>query len=102
MAISSGLGATGSGVIQLVIGSTLFSFCLLFTGNNPDIAWRLALVFPALLSFFTATFFYFSSEDCPLGNHNEVKNAGLMIERSAMDSFRSGALNLNSWILFLQ
>lgn len=102
MAISSGLGATGSGVIQLVIGSVLFSFCLLFTGNNPDIAWRLALVFPALLSFFTAAFFYFFSEDCPLGNHKEVKNAGLMMERSAMDSFRSGALNLNSWILFLQ
>lgn len=102
MAISSGLGASGSGVIQLVIGSILFSFCLLLTGNNTDLSWRLALVVPALLSLFTATFFYFCSEDCPLGNHTEVKNAGLMMERSAMDSFRSGALNLNSWILFLQ
>jgi MFS transporter, NNP family, nitrate/nitrite transporter len=102
MAVSSGLGATGSGLVQLFVGSILFSFCLFLTGNNADLAWRLALIFPALMAFITAFFFFLYSEDCPLGNHSVVKKAGLMMERSAMDSFRSGALNLNSWILFLQ
>lgn len=102
MAISSGVGATGSGVVQFIVGSVVFSFFLQFTGNNADLAWRLALIFPALLSLSTAVFFFFYSEDCPLGNHREVKRAGLMMERSALDSFRSSALNLNSWILFLQ
>ena len=30
------------------------------------------------------------------------KKAGLMMERSAVDSFRSGIYNFNSWLLFLQ
>ena len=102
MALTSGLGATGAGVVQIVVGSILFSLMLYLTGNNADLAWRLALIVPALLALATAAFFFWYSEDCPLGNYTEVKNAGLMMERSAMDSFRSGALNLNSWILFLQ
>jgi len=32
----------------------------------------------------------------------DVKKAGLMMQRSAVDSFRSGAFNINSWLLFLQ
>jgi hypothetical protein len=47
--------------------------------------------------------FYECSDDCPFGNYNQVKRAGLMVEGSAVDSFRSGAMNMNmnSWILFL-
>ena len=101
-AISSGLGASGSAVSQLMVGSILFPLFFYITGGDDDLSWRYSLIFPALLSFVTAVFFFFFSEDSPLGNFEEVKRAGLMIERSAMDSFRSGALNLNSWLLFLQ
>jgi hypothetical protein len=51
---------------------------------------------------YCADFFYKYSDDCPLGNYNQVKRAGLMVERSAVDSFQSGAMNMNSWVLFLQ
>ena len=50
---------------------------------------------------YCADFFYKYSDDCPLGNCNQVKRAGLMVERCAVDSFRSDAMNMNSWILFL-
>lgn len=57
---------------------------------------------PAILSLSTAWFFSKWSDDCPLGDIRDCKKAGLIVERSAVDSFRSGALNINSWLLFLQ
>jgi hypothetical protein len=50
----------------------------------------------------TAYFFYAYSDDSPLGSYTEVKQAGLLQQRSAVDSFRSGIFNLNAWILFVQ
>jgi len=103
MAITGGLGAVGSGCVQLVTGSLLFPFVRAYlTDGDSDLAWRLTLLVPALLALVVAWFFYSYSDDCPLGNYGDVKKAGLMIERSAMDSFRQGAFNLNSWILFAQ
>jgi NNP family nitrate/nitrite transporter-like MFS transporter len=101
MALSSGLAAMGSCLVQPILGSLVFPLCVALVVDH-DMAWRLALVVPALLAIATASFFFRYSEDCPLGSYHEIKSAGLMTERSAMDSFRSGALNLNSWILCLQ
>jgi len=102
MAISGGWGASGAGFVQLIVGSILFPMSVVLTGGNTDLAWRIALIFPALMALYSAFFFYNYSDDCPLGSYRQVKKAGLMMERSAVDSFRSGAMNLNSWILFLQ
>jgi NNP family nitrate/nitrite transporter-like MFS transporter len=55
-----------------------------------------------VLALVVAYYFNHYSDDCPLGSFQEVKKAGLMMEQSAVDSFRSGVYNLNSWILFLQ
>ena len=66
------------------------------------VADQFDMIVPAILALYCAAFFYQYSDDCPLGNFNQVKRAGLMVERSAVDSFRSGAMNMNSWILFLQ
>lgn len=90
MAISSGLGSVGSATTQVALGSVIFP--LLATWVHKDLAWRLTMIFPAIFSMSVATFFAKYSDDCPLGNFNEVKKAGLMVERSAADSFRSGAL----------
>lgn len=137
MALSSGFGASGSGITQLITGSIIYPFMLYVFQNidigpevtvttadtanasspssstgttatasvpiiDDDIAWRVSLVIPALLALLVAYFFYCYSDDCPFGNYREVKRAGLMIERSAVDSFRSGAVNLNAWLLFIQ
>ena len=90
MAISSGLGSVGSATTQVALGSVIFP--LLATFMSKDLAWRLTMIFPAVFSMSVATFFAKFSDDCPLGNFSEVKKAGLMVERSAADSFRSGAL----------
>jgi NNP family nitrate/nitrite transporter-like MFS transporter len=101
MAIAGGLGATGSGFSNLVVG-LLFALCVVWTGGDADLAWRLALLFPAAFALVVAYLSYYYSDDCPLGNFVDVKKAGLMMQRSAVDSFRSGVYNLNAWLLFLQ
>lgn len=102
MAISGGLGASGAGVTQLVTGSLVYSLMYQLFDHNSDLAWRWTLLVPAILALFVAWYFYHYSDDCPLGNFEEVKKAGLMMERSAVDSFRAGVHNLNSWILCAQ
>ena len=101
MAVAGGLGASGAGFTQLAVGS-LFTLCLQWTGDDSDLAWRIALIFPAIFALVIAWWSFVASDDCPLGNFVDVKRAGLMMQRSAVDSFRSGAINFNSWLLFLQ
>jgi MFS transporter, NNP family, nitrate/nitrite transporter len=101
MAIVAGLGASGSAFSQLVVGF-LFDGCSHWTNGNDHLAWKLALVFPAAFALIVAYWAFSYSDDCPLGNFLDVKRAGLMLERSAVDSFRSGVINLNSWLLCIQ
>lgn len=101
MAVGAGWGAMGGGLAQVVMGTLVYPALERYFGNA-DTAWRVALIFPALVAMVVAYFFNRYSDDCPLGNYAQVQRAGLMQERSAMDSFRSGILNLNAWFLFLQ
>lgn len=88
---------------QIVVGSVIFPFFVYLSGDNDeDFAWRLSLIIPGVFAVAVAWLFLEFSDDCPLGNLLEAKRAGLMMERSAVDSFRSGALNVNSWLLALQ
>jgi NNP family nitrate/nitrite transporter-like MFS transporter len=101
MATAAGWGAMGGGLAQILMGSVLFPALQHATGDT-DLAWRLALVVPAALAMGTAYFFYAYADDSPLGSYTDVKMAGLLQNRSAVDSFRSGIFNLNAWILFVQ
>lgn len=101
MAIAGGLGASGAGFTQVAVG-LFYAICLEWTDGNENLSWRLALLFPAAFALLVAWWAYQFSDDCPLGNFWDVKKAGLMMERSAVDSFRSGVHNFNSWLLFLQ
>lgn len=96
------LSPTEAGVTQLVTGSLIYPALLHILRHDEDLAWRWSLVVPSILALAIAGWFYRYSDDSPLGNFEEVKKAGLMVERSAVDSFRSGVYNLNSWILFVQ
>lgn len=104
-ALVGGWGNLGGGVTQLVMGSALFPlFKEIFKGSeNPaEMAWRTVCVVPAVVAFSIGVFIYYKSDDSPKGNYNELKKNGAMAEVSAAASFRDGALNLNTWFLFIQ
>ena len=103
MAISGGWGASGAGFVQLVVGTIIYPtcVCVYITDGDTNLAWRISLIVPAILALYCADFFYKYNGNCPLGNYNQVKRVGLMVERCAVDLFQSGAMNMNSWVLFL-
>jgi NNP family nitrate/nitrite transporter-like MFS transporter len=104
-ALVAGWGNLGGGVTQLVMGAVLFPLFKWFYGNGPDAAeeaWRTVCIVPAVVAFATGVVAYFISDDAPKGNFSELKKNGLMPEVSAAASVRTGALNFNTWSLFLQ
>ena len=104
-ALCGGWGNLGGGVTQLVMGSVLFPmFKAIFSNSeNPaEKAWRTVCIIPAIVGFGTGLVIYFISDDAPKGNYSDLKKHGAMPEISAAASFRSGSLNVNTWLLFIQ
>lgn len=100
-ALVGGWGNLGGGVTQLVMGSALFPLFKAF-GMSANQAWRSVCVIPAVVAFTTGVVVMRISDDCPKGNYSDLKKKGMMPEISASSSFRQGALNLNTWFLFIQ
>jgi len=107
-ALVGGWGNLGGGVTQIVMGSALFPLFknVAFKNLEPDLAaeraWRVVSIIPAIVAFASGVLTYFISDDCPKGNYAEMKKNGTMAEVSAAASFRDGALNINTWLLFIQ
>lgn len=99
-ALVGGWGNLGGGVTQIVMGAALFP--LFKTGMSPEKAWRTVCIVPAVVGFILGIVIVRISDDAPKGNYAEMKKNGVMPEVSASASFRSGAMNFNTWILFLQ
>lgn len=99
-ALVGGWGNLGGGVTQLVMGSLLFP--LFKTGMSAESAWRTVSIVPAVVAFSTGIAVLYISDDSPKGNYKDLKKHGNMPEVSAAASFRSGAMNFNTWILFIQ
>jgi len=99
-ALVGGWGNLGGGVTQLVMGSVLFP--LFKQGMSPEMAWRTVSIVPACVGFLTGFTIMRISDDCPKGNYKEMKANGIMQEVSAAASFRDGAMNFNTWLLFIQ
>lgn len=98
-----GWGNVGGGMTQLVMGSALFPlFRDVFYNGDEQSAWRTVCIVPAVVASITAIVVISTSEDCPDGNYKDLKKQGRMPEVSASASFRQGAIDLNTWLLFLQ
>jgi NNP family nitrate/nitrite transporter-like MFS transporter len=100
-ALCGGWGNLGGGVTQLVMGSILFPLFKAITGSS-ETAWRTVSIVPAIVAFFFGLAILYISDDAPKGNYSELKKNGNMPEISAAASFRSGAMNFNTWVLFIQ
>merc|ERR1719284_928327 len=70
--------------------------------NKAELAWRSVSIVPAVVGFGLGVMIYFISDDAPKGNYTDMKKHGTMPEVSAASSFQSGALNINTWLLFIQ
>ena len=101
-ALVGGWGNLGGGVTQLVMGSLLFPLFKVFFDGDSEMAWRTVCVVPAVVAFASGIVMYKISDDSPKGDYGELKKHGSMLEVSAAASFRDGAVNLNTWILFIQ
>ena len=104
--IIGGWGNVGGGLSQIVMGTLLFPFFRDFvfagTDNSAERAWRTVGVIPAVIAAITAVVVFRTSEDCPEGNYKTLKKEERMGEVSALVSFRSGATNFNTWLLYFQ
>lgn len=97
-----GWGNLGGGVTLMVTGSVLFPMWKAILGGNASLAWRLTCIIPAIVAAAVGVGLFVYADDCPKGNYTELKKHGNLPEISAAKSFRSGAINFNTWILFLQ
>ena len=101
-ALCGGWGNLGGGVTQLIMGSALFPLFKIFFDGDSTKAWRTVSVVPAVVGFGTGIMIYYISDDAPKGNYADLKKHGQMAEVSAGASFRQGAFNVNTWLLFVQ
>jgi NNP family nitrate/nitrite transporter-like MFS transporter len=99
-ALVGGWGNLGGGVTQLIMGSVLFP--LFKRGMDANMAWRTVCIVPAFVGICVGLSVLKISDDAPKGNYKEMKKNGTMAEVSAAASFRAGALNFNTWLLFIQ
>ena len=99
-ALVGGWGNLGGGVTQIVMGTVLFPLFKL--GMSAEMAWRTVCIVPAVVGLAVGVSILFISDDAPKGNYKEMKKNGTMPEVSASASFRSGAMNFNTWLLFVQ
>ena len=97
-----GWGNVGGGATQLVMGTMLYPLFLVFTGGDVNMAWRTVTLVPAAVAFTTGIIVIKFSDDCPKGSYKDLKMSGEMPEVSAAASFRSGAVDINTWMLFIQ
>ena len=130
-ALAAGWGNLGGGVAQVVMGSLVFPLIKLGYGgscfgtcsNAPsdeadleydrpsDLAWRTALLFPALLSCIMAVVVVRYGDDTPKGNASEYRQAGVIVTAqppqeppllTVWANFKKAASNWNIILLCLQ
>ena len=101
-AMVGGWGNLGGGVTQIVVGTLLFPLFKMFYDGDSEKAWRTVCIVPAFVTFSVAILILLITEDAPKGNYGDMMKHGVMPDVSAAASFRAGALNFNTWILFLQ
>lgn len=82
------------------MGSALFPLFKVIYDGDSEKAWRTVCVIPAIVAAASGVAMYFIADDCPKGNYADLKKHGTMAEVSAAASFRTGAWNFNTWVLF--
>lgn len=94
-AITGGWGNLGGGVTNMVM-PVIFSAIVGF-GYTPHMAWRYAMIVPAVLMWIVAFLYYRYTKDTPAGNYSEIgrsKIAAAPTDWSVLADWRVAALTM--------
>lgn len=101
-AAAAGWGNAGGGAAQALM--PLLVTAMVMLGVSETVGWRAALVVPGVLMLIMAFVYYRYTQDCPQGNYDELRAAGVAIEggkKGGWDSFKLAAANYRVWLLFV-
>jgi NNP family nitrate/nitrite transporter-like MFS transporter len=101
-AATAGWGNAGGGVAQGLMPLLLAAMLMLGVGDN--LGWRVALLVPGLMMLAMAAVYWHFTQDCPQGNFDELRAAGIVIEsgkKGGWASFRAASANYRVWMLFI-
>ncbi|MBQ5965417.1 MFS transporter [Massilia sp. ZL223] len=101
-AAAAGWGNAGGGAAQALMPLLLGAVVML--GVSEALSWRVALVVPGVLMIVMAFVYWRYTQDCPDGNFDELRKAGMLPEGSGKggwSSFVAGCRNHRAWLLFV-
>ncbi|MEL0028337.1 MAG: MFS transporter, partial [Perlucidibaca sp.] len=77
---------------------------LIMLGIEESMGWRVALLIPGLLMVIVGVLYWYTTQDCPEGNFDELRARGIEIEsgkKGGWASFQLAARNYRVWMLFV-
>jgi NNP family nitrate/nitrite transporter-like MFS transporter len=101
-AAAAGWGNTGGGAAQALMPLLLAAVIML--GVSEGLGWRVALLVPGVMMLIMAGVYYRYTQDCPQGNYDEMRAAGIPVEggkKGGWDSFKAASANYRVWLLFI-
>ncbi len=101
-AAAAGWGNAGGGAAQALM--PLLMGAMIMLGVSSSMGWRAALVVPGVLMLIMAAVYWKFTQDCPEGNYDDMRAAGVAIEagkKGGWDSFKKASGNYRVWMLFV-
>jgi NNP family nitrate/nitrite transporter-like MFS transporter len=101
-AAAAGWGNAGGGAAQALM--PLLMAALIMLGVSESLGWRAALLVPGVMMLVMAAVYYRYTQDCPQGNYDQMRAAGIVIEggkKGGWASFKAASANYRVWLLFI-
>jgi NNP family nitrate/nitrite transporter-like MFS transporter len=101
-AATAGWGNSGGGTTQALM--PLLLGALVMAGVSESMGWRLALLVPGVLMLLMAAAYWHFTQDCPEGNYDALRAAGVQVEaggKGGWASFKGACANHRAWLLFV-
>ena len=101
-AAAAGWGNAGGGAAQALM--PLLMTAVIFLGVSESMGWRVALLVPGVLMIVMSFLYWKFTQDCPAGNYDDMRKAGIAIEggkKGGWESFKAASANHRVWLLFV-
>ena len=101
-AAAAGWGNAGGGAAQALM--PLLVSAVVMLGVSESLGWRVALLVPGVLMIVMAALYWKFTQDCPQGNYDAMRKAGIAIEgggKGGWASFKAASANHRVWLLFV-